>query len=382
MAKFLKTNALAAVLLLGMAAWLAPRAVAQDSSLSGTVLDLDGKPWADCPVTAEGEQGVKATAKTDASGKYNFTGLHPGTYKLYVMLPMQNQPYLSGQVKVSSGSNGPVDLNFQELVAKKNPEYVALLKKQSEEGKKFSGVKQHFEKGVQLLEQERAAKAELSKATADQRDAAKAKVNDLATQAVAEFQEAQKAAGDKDSNQHLFWARMGEAYDLAGRNDDAINAYQQAVTAKPDNAGYYNNLGNALARAGKVDDAKAAYTKSAELDPANAGMAWRNFGISLYQAGRMSEAIEPLKKATELDPKNPQGWYLLGTCMVADPSIYKTQGDKITVTPMPGTAEAFQKAIELDPNGSIGAQAKQGLEQLNQLTGGIETKVGSKKKKP
>ena len=135
MAKFLKTNALAAVLLLGMAAWLAPRAVAQDSSLSGTVLDLDGKPWADCPVTAEGEQGVKATAKTDASGKYNFTGLHPGTYKLYVMLPMQNQPYLSGQVKVSSGSNGPVDLNFQELVAKKNPEYVALLKKQSEEMK-------------------------------------------------------------------------------------------------------------------------------------------------------------------------------------------------------------------------------------------------------
>jgi tetratricopeptide (TPR) repeat protein len=383
MAKFWKAYALAAVLLLGTAAWLAPSAVAQDSSLNGTVLDLEGKPWADCPITAEGEQGAKTTVKTDANGKYNFTGLRTGTYKLYVTLPMQNQPYLAGQVKVGSGANGPIDLNFQELVAKKNPEYVAALKKQADEGKKFTGMKVHFEKGVQLLEQERAAKAELNKATADQRDAAKAKVSDLATQAVAEFQEAQKAAPEKDSNQHLFWARMGEAYDLAGRNDDAINAYQQAVVAKPDNAGYYNNLGNALARAGKVDDAKAAYTKSAELDPTNAAMAWRNFGISLYQAGRMTEAIEPLKKATELDPKNAQGWYLLGTCMVADPSIYKTQGDKITVTPTPGTAEAFQKAIELDPNGPIGAQAKQGLEQLNQLTGGIETKIGSaKKKKP
>jgi len=218
-------------------------------------------------------------------------------------------------------------------------------------------------------------------ATADQRDAAKAKVTDLSSQAVAQFQEAQKAAPEKDPNVHLFWARMGEAYDLAGRNDEAINAYQQAVAAKPDNAGYYNNLGNVLARAGKIEEAKAAYTKSAELDPPNAALAWRNFGISLYQAGRMTEAIEPLQKATQIDPKNAQGWYLLGTCMVADPSIYKQVGDKIEVSPKPGTAEAFQKAIDLDPNGPIGAQAKQGLEQLNQLTGGIETKVGGKKKK-
>jgi tetratricopeptide (TPR) repeat protein len=372
------------MLLLGLAAWLTPRAAAQDSAISGTVLDLDGKPWADFGVTAEGEQGVKQNAKTDANGKYSFTGLHPGTYKLSVMLPLQKEPYIAGQVKVSSGQSVPVDLNFQELVAKKNPEYVALIKKQAEEGKKFTGMKQHFDKGVAFLEQERAAKSELSKAPADQRDAAKGKVNDLANQAIDEFQQAQKAAPEKDPNQNLFWARLGEAYDLAGRNDEAINAYQQAIATKPDNAGYYNNLGNLLARTGKIDEAKAAYTKSAELDPANAGLAWRNFGISLYQANRMTEAIEPLRKATEIDPKNAQGWYLLGTCMVADPSIYKTQGDKITVTPMPGTVEAFQKAIELDPNGPIGAQAKQGLEQLNQLTGGIETRVGTpgKKKKP
>jgi hypothetical protein len=73
---------------------------------------------------------------------------------------------------------------------------------------------------------------------------------------------------------------------------------------------------------------------------------------------------------------------MLGACMVADPSIYKTTGDKIEVTPKPGTIEAYQKAIELDPNGIWGTQAKQGLEQLQQLTGGIETKVGNKKKKP
>ena len=381
MAKFLKSYALAALLLLGMAAWLAPRAAAQDGTLTGTVLDLEGKPWADFGVTAEGEQGAKQSVKTDANGKYTFN-LKPGTYKLSVMLPLQKDPYTAAQVKVGSGQNNPIDLNFQELVGKKNPEYVAALKKQAEEGKKFSGMKVHFDKGVTLLEQERAAKAELNKATStDQKDALKAKVSDLSTQAVTEFQEAQKAAGEKDPNLHLFWARIGEAYDLAGRNDDAINAYQQAVAAKPDNAGYYNNLGNVLARAGKIEEAKAAYTKSAELDPAQAALAWRNFGISLYSVGRMTEAVEPLQKATTIDPKNAQGWYLLGACLVAS-ADYKQVGDKMEVTLKPGTVEAYQKAIELDPNGPYGAQAKQGLEAVQAMTGGIQTSVGSKKKKP
>jgi hypothetical protein len=49
---------------------------------------------------------------------------------------------------------------------------------------------------------------------------------------------------------------------------------------------------------------------------------------------------------------------------------------------LPGTTEAYQKAIDLDPNGPYGQQAKQGLDQLNQMTGGISTQVGSKKKKP
>ncbi len=52
------------------------------------------------------------------------------------------------------------------------------------------------------------------------------------------------------------------------------------------------------------------------------------------------------------------------------------------VTLKPGTVEAYQKAVELDPNGPWGKQAKDGLEQVKQLTGGIEMKTGNKKKKP
>jgi tetratricopeptide (TPR) repeat protein len=380
MSNLLKAYALAALLTLGLACFAVPRAAAQDGKVSGTIIDFDGKPWADLPVKIKSEQGQTQETKTDANGKYQFINLRSGKYTVIVQAPQVKDPFTT-LLEVHSGTdNPPANWNFKDILEKQNPEAAAQMKKQAEEKSKYTGMKLHFDQGMVLLEQERTAKADLTKATPDQKDAAKAKVTDLSNQVVAQFEEAQKSAPEKDPNIHLFWARMGEAYDLAGRNEEAINAYQQAVAAKPDNAGYYNNLGNVLARAGKIDDAKAAYTKSAELDPPNAAMAWRNFGISLYQVGRMQEAVEPLQKATAADPKNAQGWYLLGACLVAS-ADYKQVGDKMEVTLKPGTVEAYQKAIDLDPNGPYGLQAKQGLEAVQQLTGGIETKVGGKKKK-
>jgi len=380
MSNLMKALALAVTLTFSLACLAVPRAAAQEGKITGTIIDFDGKPWPDLPVKLKGEQGQAQDTKTDANGKYQFNNLKSGKYVVTVQPPQVKDPF-NTTTEVHTGTDTPpVSWNFKEILEKQNPEAAAQMKKQAQEKSKYNEMKQHFDQGVALLDQERAAKTELSKATPDQKDAAKAKLADLSNQAAAEFQQAQKAAPEKDPNMHVFWARMGEAYDLAGRNDEAVSAYQQAIAAKPDNAGYYNNLGNVLARAGKIDDAKAAYTKSAELDPANAALAWRNFGISLYQVGRMQEAVEPLQKATQADPKNAQGWYLLGACLVAS-AEYKQVGDKMEVTLKPGTVEAYQKAIELDPNGTYGQQAKQGLEAVQQLTGGIETKVGAKKKK-
>ncbi|HYW65088.1 MAG TPA: tetratricopeptide repeat protein [Candidatus Dormibacteraeota bacterium] len=380
MLKSVKAYALAALLTLALVSFFAPRATAQlNGVIQGTVLNFEGKPYADLPVDLKGEQGTVKQTKTDAAGKFIFPNLRSGKYTLAFHPSEMQQPF---EVQASAQSSGPTDvpINFKEII-EKSPEGAAALKKREEEQQKTAGMKDHFNNGIAFLDQERAAKTDLAKATPDQRDQAKQKINDLADKAVAEFQQANTIAPEKDPNHHLFWARMGEAYDLAGRTDDAINAYQQAVTLKPDNASYYNNLGNVLAKAGKIDDARVAYTKSAELDPPNAGFAWRNFGISLYQSNRMQEGVEPLKKAVEIDPKNAQSWYLLGACLVAS-ADYKQVGDKVEVTLKPGTIEAYQKALELDPNGTWGKQAKDGLEQVNQLTGGIDTKVGGKKKKP
>ncbi|HXM94568.1 MAG TPA: tetratricopeptide repeat protein [Candidatus Dormibacteraeota bacterium] len=375
--------ALAAVLVGLLLCVCAPRAAAQnDGSIRGQILDVAGKPWAEIGVQAVSEQGVKQDTKTDKDGNYTFRNLRSGVYTVLIILPAPNKPYES-QLRVQGDVESKVDVNFKDVVTKQGSQYAEQAKKQEEEKAKFEGMKQHFTAGNALLEQERKAKEDLLKTPPDQRDAAKQKLIELSNQSATEFEAAQKAASEKDPNQHLIWAKVAEAYDVAGRNDDAAHAYQQAITAKPDVPGYYNNLGNVLARSGKIDDARAAYTKSAELDPPNAATAWRNFGISLYNAGRLKEAVEPLKKATELDPKSAQSWYLLGAALVGSME-YKKVGDKMEVVVLPGTVEAYQKAIELDPNSGpngYGAQAKLGLEALQQMAPGIETKVNVRKKK-
>jgi cytochrome c-type biogenesis protein CcmH/NrfG len=113
----------------------------------------------------------------------------------------------------------------------------------------------------------------------------------------------------------------------------------------------------------------------------NTAMYWRNFSIGLYNSGRIKESVDPLKKATAADPKNAQAWYLLGAALV-NTMDFKQEGDKMVPVMQPGTQEAYQNAIQLDPNGPWGNQAKQGLEALQAMGVGIDTKVNTRPANP
>src|SRR5713226_312949 len=314
---------------------LSPGASAQTGSISGVILDLNANPG--------------------------------------LALPFNQM----AKVRVQSGEDAKADANFKEILAKQGAASQEQAKKQEEEKQKFQGMKAHFDAGVGFLNQAAQAKTDLAKAPADQRDAMKQQVKDLSDKAVTELEASKAAAGEKDANLNLVLARLGDAYDADGRADDAANAYKQAIELKP-SAAYYNNLGGIYGRAGKIPEAMDAYKKSAELDPTNAAQAYRNGGITLYNVGKMKEAVEPLKKATELDPKSAQAWYLLGAALVGSMD-YKQVGSKLEVIVQPGTVEAYQKAVELDPNGPYGQQAKQGLEALQEISPGIDTKLKKKK---
>src|SRR6202035_2216309 len=177
MVKWTKTYALVAILALGMLGCFATRTAAQqEGKITGSLIDFDGNPWASLPVKIKSEQGVTTESKTDAAGQYTFT-----------VQPPQMQTPFEVPVEVRGADTPPINLNFKEILEKQNPEAAAKYKQQQAEQKKFAGMKEQFAKGVALLDQERAAKAELTKATADQKEAAKPKVADLSAQAVAVF---------------------------------------------------------------------------------------------------------------------------------------------------------------------------------------------------
>ncbi len=204
------------VLILGLAA---PRSMAQnDGSIAGTILDITAKPWADLTIQIVSDQGSKAETKTDKDGNFLFRNLKTGEYHVDIIFPPPNQgvPY-DVHIRVLGGAATRVDMNFKEIVAKQGGPSAEQVQKQEEQKKAAASMKTHFDAGQALLDQEHAAKAELLKASADQKDAAKQKVVDLSNQAAAEFQGAQKAAGEKDPNTALFWAKLGDVYDTAGR---------------------------------------------------------------------------------------------------------------------------------------------------------------------
>jgi Flp pilus assembly protein TadD len=217
--------------------------------------------------------------------------------------------------------------------------------------------------------------AQTPKEQKDQQDSVKAQITQAGGTAVTELSAALDLEKPEDPNRPIVLSRLGEAYESMGKWQEAADTYQKAIALKPDTAANYNNLGNDLAKLGKVDDARTAYQKYVDLNPTDAALAWRNFGTVLYNSNRMKESIEPLQKATTLDPKNATAWLLLGIALV-NTMEFKTEGNKITPVMQPGTVEAYQHAIDLDPNGPIGAQAKDGLASLQAMGVGITTKVG------
>jgi tetratricopeptide (TPR) repeat protein len=377
--KAIKVAALFALLAGLLVAWPAPAAYAQGSTLQGTVFDLTGKPYPDVTISIKNiETNKQIDATTDAKGHYSAPGLTPGTYNIDVKAKDKDQKdmllYQTG-IKLAAGTVPTFDINMKELQEQGKLAAVEAERKRQEAEQQFQALKTHYDAGIAAIEQMKAAQTKLAQTPKEQQDPVKAQITTAGGTAVTELSAALDLEKPEDPNRPIVLSRLGEAYESMGKWQEAADTYQKAIALKPDVAANYNNLGNDLAKLGKVDDARAAYQKYVDLNPTDAALAWRNFGTVLYNSNRMKESIEPLQKATTLDPKNATAWLLLGIALV-NTMEFKTVGDKITPVMQPGTVEAYQHAIDLDPNGPIGAQAKQGLESLQAMGVGITTKIG------
>jgi tetratricopeptide (TPR) repeat protein len=371
-------------------------AAAQTTSASGQIIDDQGAPWAGIDVMIQNTTtGQTFDAKTDKDGRYTQLGLQPGVYKFTVV----SQPDEKGQRftysethALKSQQDNDVDINLKKIIATSHPEAQKNAKEAEESKAKFNNMKSHFDAGVAAMSDSDTLRTQLTTTPADQRGAVQDKLNTDYKTAIGEFQQAQQADAPTDvKNQAIIWANLAQVYEYSGQYDDAVNAYEKAISFQPTPA-YYTNLSKVIANqaaaltdpsasAQKIADATADCDKVAALDlTAPISMCYKNIGIILSNKGDMKDAIPPLQKTTESNPKDSQAWFLLGSALLATAET-KQEGNKITTVFPPGTEDAFKKCIDTDPKGPSGPYASQAKEVLNDMAsmnGGEATTVKKK----
>jgi len=370
---------------------LATIAAAQNTGqIVGEIKDLNAKPYADVNVEIKNpDNGKVVTTKTDKQGRFTQIGLPGGLYVI-TLTNEKDKLNFAVQFRVVSGQDNGFNVNLKEVMAKQGPS-AEEVKKREEEENKYKNMKQHFDAGKSALDDSANLRAQLKAAPADQKGAIQDKLNANYRTAITELQLAEQGTTSKDVRNHaLVWANLGQAYEYAGRFEEAAGAFQKAVELSPQ-APYYEHLSTNLASAAaaqtdskaieaKVAEAGAGCDKVASIDPTGTARCWKNVGIILSNKGRLKEAIAPLQKAAQADPKDAQTWFLLGSAYSAAIDT-KQQGEKMIYIIPSGTAEAYQKSIDAAPTGPYAAQAKAMLEGLAAMSGGEETSIGKKKKK-
>jgi tetratricopeptide (TPR) repeat protein len=368
-----------AILALGVGA---PRLFAQ-GTIKGVCKDADGKPIAGAVVVyANLDNGQKVTLTTNKKGEYFSLGITPGKYNVFL--------YRSADDQKANKEADHVN-NFQVQMEENTLDLD--MKKEIEQAAKGAGMTADQMKEKQS-ENEKITKENMTIKSLNERlSTAKtaADSGDFDT-AIATLTEATQI----DPNRDLLWFKLGD-YDRLSANKQtdsaekqkrlasATDAYQKAIDLKkaapPDpkdpNAGaktlaaYYNNLAEAYAKSNKTDDAVKNYALAAQSDPPSAAQYYFNTGAVLTNAGKVDDAIAAFDKVIAADPTKADAFYWKGVNMIGKATL---QGDKMVAPP--GTAEAFQKYLELQPTGNYADPAKQ---MLASIGASVETKFGNKK---
>jgi tetratricopeptide (TPR) repeat protein len=338
----------------------AASATAQTSSLEGEVKGPDGKPLRGALIKIE-RKDIRGNykVKTDKKGHYFHAGLPLGMYRVTLEVEGKDVDSVDG-VRTRLGDPTPINFDMQAIRQRQESlQKAAEAGQLSQEQQRGLSSEQRaaLEKAMKEREQAMAKNKELNDAFNQGVQALNAKQFDAA---IAAFTK----ASEMDPKQHVVWAQLAEAYMQAGSaktgaDQDALYAkglesYQKAMELKPEDAAYHNNFALALARARKFDEARAELTKAAELDPPQAGRYYYNLGAVLVNTGQLDPAGDAFKKAIEADPNYAPAQYQYGVYLVS--KAQTTPDGK--VIPVPGTREAFEAYLKLEPNGPFADSAK------------------------
>ena len=381
-AKNMKQRLLMLMLVVAVAAMCVPPVFAQATgTVKGVCKDMEGKPIAGANLEwVNTDNGRKYNLKTNKKGEYFSLGIEIGKYK--VTLTQDGKQLDSVNNFPVGGDEVTLDFDLKksqvEAAQQKGitPEQLKQMQEQQAKAAKETNT-------VKVLN-EKLAVANQAMQTGDFETA----VNTL------------NEATQMDPTRDLLWARLGDAHlssapkqtdaaEKAKRYTDAVSDYQKAIdlkkkvmetSPKPDDAkylaAYYNNLGQAEARTGQLEESVKAYDQAAALNPPGAAQYYYNQGAVLTNSGKVDEANTAFDKSIAADPTKAEAYYQKGVNLINKATTDPKTGK---VIPAPGTAEALNKYLELQPTGQFAEGAKGMLQYIGSS---IETSYGSSKKKP
>lgn len=359
-----KQIALVLFLALMIALLAMPAAAQPNSNVKGYCKDEAGQPIAGGTVEfVNDENGRKLKIPTDKKGEYFSMGVTIGTYKATLYDASGKALFTLNKLAVSGDPDKNV-FNFDLAKERKagTPTMTDEQRKAIEKAQKENANIKNLNK---MLGDAKAARdAAVAAATPEEKE-----------QHWNESISIMQKACEIDSARDLLWAVLGDSYLGAKKYAEAAEAYKKAVSLAPAKGEYHNNLGQALAKSNQTEEAIKEYDAAAQADPANAGMYYFNAGAVLTNKGKVDEANTAFDKAILADPTKADAYYQKGLNLLGKAGLNKDG----TMAPVPGTAEALNKYLELAPTGPHAEEAKA---MLTAIGSKVETTFGSDKKKP
>jgi tetratricopeptide (TPR) repeat protein len=130
------------------------------------------------------------------------------------------------------------------------------------------------------------------------------------------------------------------------------------------------SLGEIYAHEKKFPEATAAFDKAVTVFPASTSQYRHNETVAFFQAGNTEGQLASANQAIAVDSGRADNYYFKGQALVSKATL-DPQTQKMVLPP--GCAEAYQKYLELEPNGPYSADAKGVL-----TAAGLPLKTGKK----
>jgi tetratricopeptide (TPR) repeat protein len=371
--------------------FLALASYAQVATIEGDVKGTDGKPVAGAIIKLH-RTDIKwdSQTKTDKKGHYIHAGVPLGMYEISCVIDGKEVDKVTG-VKSTLGDHPPLNFDLSKSGAKVDAARQAEIQKAFETGQISDDLKRQMTPEQKAaMEKQISEKAGEIKKNKELNDAFNAGFSAIENKQYDVAVTNLEKAAEIGPTQPAVWANLGDAYiGLAGTKTGAdfdalaqkgIAAYAKSIELKPDDASVHNNYALALAKAHKIPEMQAELKKAADLDPATAYVKFFNLGALMTNAGQSEAAAAAFKMAIDSAPDNPkncESYYQYGLSLAAQAAV--AADGKITAPP--GTVDAFQKYLQLAPDGKSAQLAK---DMIAQLGGKIDTTYNNpaaKKKK-